>query len=254
MTFEDVLYSIGEGFENTVKRVTVCLRECIYPTESQTPPSFHILRRLVKRNLTPHELLSLELQLVLLSYLILSLLIILISRSLIYISTLFVIEFLSIRYTLRKYNDFFIDPGPYRFFYYGISTIAFLSFMGYLFLRKVSKSPYQFYTYLLLTLIAVLLFRHYFKSRYGRDYTYGVVEDIKNDMARVFVHDDIAANVKPGRYWLPAVPELRPGTIVKVLVEDRTFRSAKPLRILEVYLEDTDQSSQSSTEPNEEAE
>lgn len=121
-------------------------------------------------------------------------------------------------------------------FYLVVSTIAFVSYVGYVLLRRLSLDAYWYYAYLGVIGLVVILFRHYFKSRYGRDYTYGVVEEVKNDLVKVFVHDDMAANVKPGYYWVPAVPDAEPGVVVKLLVEERVFRSSRPIRILEVYL------------------
>ena len=250
MALEDILYSVGATFESASRKVAGWIRDVISPSKRGEPPSFSFLRKFLKRDLTPHEFLSLELQLVLLSYLLLSLFVTVFWGSIVYLSLLFIAEFLSVRYILLKNWDFLIDPEPYRFFYYWLSAIAFLSFLGYLILKRFSPTVYYYYAYLTAALISVLLFRHYFKSRYGRDYTYGVVEEVKNDLVRVFVHDDIAANVKPGYYWLPAVPDARPGRVVKILVEEKVLKSARPSRIIEVYL---DQSSQTETEPKEAA-
>ncbi len=248
MNLTEFFYSIGEMVDRFIQRIVETTEEIIIPSKNRDAPEFGFLRKIVKKSFTPHEFLSLELQLVLLSYLLLSLFITVFLGSIVYLSLLFIVEFLSVRYILLKNWDFFIDPEPYRFFYYWLSAIAFLSFLGYLLLRRFSPNVYYYYAYLMMALIAVLVFRHYFKSRYGREYTYGVVEEVKNDLVRVFVHDDMAANVKPGYYWLPAVPDAQPGRVVKILVEEKVLKSARPSRIIEVYL---DQSSQTETEPKE---
>ncbi|ASJ03304.1 hypothetical protein A3L09_08565 [Thermococcus profundus] len=252
MVLEEVLYSIGEGAERLVVGTGKALWNMLFPKPSEEPPSFKVLRKLVKRDVTLHELLSLKLQLILITYLVLSLLVTLFLRELVYLIALFVVEFLYIRYTIKRNWGFFIDPEPYRFFYCGISVVAFLSFMGYIILREFALNFYYYYVYLVAVLAGVLLFRWYFRRLYGRDYTYGVVVEVKNDVIRVFVHDDLAANIKPGHYWVPAVPDAEPGRVVKLLIEDRVLRGAVPTRVLEVYL--GDQSSQISTEPNVQAE
>ncbi|ASJ01189.1 DUF2101 family protein [Thermococcus gorgonarius] len=254
MALDEVLYSLGEATEALVSRIGNTIKDIAFPEKTERPPEFKFLKKLVKKDFTPHEFISLKLQLVFLTYLVLSLLTAVSLKSHAYLSLLFIVELLYIRYIIRKTWDFIINPGAYRFFYYGISTLAFLSFEGYLVLRELKPEVYYYYAYLMVILAIVLIFRWYFKRKFGRDYTYGVVEEVKNDLVRVFIHDDIAANVKPGYYWLPEVEDAKPGRVVKILIEDRAFRSAKPLRILEVYLEDTGQSSQTETEPKEEIE
>lgn len=251
MGFDDLLYSLGEAVERFAHKAMGTVREIASPGRHEKPPEFGLLRRIVRKNLTPNEFLSLKLQVILLVYLVLSLLVTVFMKSPLYLLILFLGEFLYIRYLILRNWDFFLDPEPYRFFYYWISSIAFLSFMGYLILRRFAPNVYYYYSYLIAVLVAVLVFRHYFKSRYGRDYTYGVVEEVKNDVMRVFVHDDLAANIKPGHYWVPVVPDAEPGRVVKLLLEERTLRGAVPTRVLEVYL---DQSSQISTEPKDETE
>ena len=245
MAFDDVLYSIGTAVERFARNVYRAFFEVLFPSPSPNPPKFKLLGRFVKRNLTVHEFLSLSLQLLLLSYLVLSTVAVWL-RSWALLGALFVFEFLGVRYVIQKYREYLIESESYRFFYYGISLLAFLAFAGYMLIREFWPGLYHYYLYLLLVSLAVLAFRWYFKRTFGRDYTYGVVEELKGDLVRVFIHDDISANVKPGFYWLPAVPDAEPGVVVKILVEDRAFRSARPVRIIEVYLS---QSSQSSTEP-----
>ncbi len=140
------------------------------------------------------------------------------------------IYFLYLRYTLTRNREFFIEFQPYRFFYYSISTISFGAFLGYDLLRRIATSVYYYYTYLTLVVVAILAFRWYFKAKYGRDYTYGgVVEELRGGgLARVSVHDDIAANVKPGYYWVDAVDDLEVGgRVVKLLIEDRKLRGGR---------------------------
>ncbi|WP_010476975.1 DUF2101 family protein [Thermococcus zilligii] len=254
MALDEVLYSLGEATEALVSGMGSAVKDMAFPEKAERPPEFRFLRKLTKKDLTVHEFISLKLQLVLLAYLFLSLLTAVSLKGHAYLFFLFILGFLYMRYIIRKNWDFIINPGAYRFFYYGISTLAFLSFEGYLILRELKPGVYYYYAYLIVVLVTVLIFRWHFKRKYGRDYTYGVIEEVKNGLVRVFVHDDIAANIKPGYYWLPEVEEAKPGRVVKILIEDRAFRSAKPVRILEVYLEDMAQSSQTETEPKEEIE
>ena len=243
MPVEDFLYRIGELVDSGVKKLVALIK----PSPSvKNPPNFKYLGRLVKGNLTPHEFISLKLQLAFLIYLALNLVMLFIRASPFWIVGIAVIYFLYLRYILVTNREFLVEYKPYRFFYCGISVISFAIFLGYLLVREIATTLYYYYAYLIVAFALVMGFRWHFKRTFGRDYTYGVVEEVKNDMVRVFIHDDIAANVKPGYYWLPIVPDAEPGRVVKVLVEDRAFRSARPVRIIEVYLS---QSSQSSTEP-----
>jgi len=242
MGFEDLLYSIG----GSVEYLGRCLVGVFKPSRKEDPPSFKILRRMLKRHLTVHELLSLRLQLMLISYLIVSVASMWFRSGIIVLPLAYAAYMIFIRFQLVSYERFFVEPEPYRFFYYNIGTIAFCAFLGYSILRRYTHDYYYNLAYLSVVLIVVLAFRQFFRSRHGRDWTYGIVEEVKEDVVRVFIHDDIAANVKPGLYWLPAISEVKPGYVVRVLVEDHPFRSSRPVRILEVL---EPQSSSTDTEP-----
>ena len=248
MGLSEVLYRVGDAVYSMGEAIGAFVK----PHASQEPPNFKHLRKVVHRELTVHEFLSLELQISLLVYLVTNLALVLLRISTLWIVALGIIYLLYLRYFLTKYSPFLLDSSPYRLFYYGVGVISFISFVGYSILQRMTVSLYYPLAYLTIVLVAVLLFRHYFKQKYGRDYTYGIVEEVKNDLVKVFVNDDIAANVKPGYYWLPKVPEAEPGRVVKILVEERSFRSSVPARILEVHLDG--QSSQRETEPKEETE
>ena len=243
MGVEDFLYRIGESVYSAGARI----RDFIFPTPNKQPPTFTLLKKFTKKPLTVHEFLSLRLQVVFIGYLIINVAILLLRLHPVWIAAVGVMYLMYLHYTFTKNQAFFIDPRPYKVFYYGISLVTLAAFIGYALLRMIATSIYYYYSYLLAVFAAVMVFRWYFKQRYGRDYTYGVVEEIRGNVVRVFVHDDIAANVKPGYYWIDAVEDLEAGRIVKILVEDRKFRGAIPTRIIEVYFED--QSSQSSMEP-----
>lgn len=251
MSTEELLYRIGEWVESTAKLLVSSTLRFISPRPSKVPPSSRFLTRLFKKAFTPHEILSLRLQLTFLIYLISALVLVFLNLFWVFV-VLSVLYLVYLRYLFETYREFVLEYRVYRAFYFWLSFIAIIAYGGYFAVRKYAHSPYHFYFYILVVLVIVLSFRHYFKSRYSRDYTYGVVEEVKNDLVKVFVHDDMAANVKPGYYWVPAVPDAEPGVVVKLLVEERVFRSSRPARILEVYL-DT-QSSQTETEPKDEAE
>ncbi len=248
MSIEDALYSVGELVDSCGR----WLRQFIFPRPSKEPPSFKHLRRLIKRDLTVHEFLSLTLQLAFIFYLVVNLILLLLRLDVLWILLTAPPYFLYIRYVIVRNREFFLEPEPYKMFYYWISGISFASFAGYTVIRIVATTVYYYMGYLAVILGIILLFRHYFRSRYGREWTYGTVEEVKGDAARVFVHDDLAANVKPGYYWVDAVPEAKPGRVVKLLIENRALKGAVPVRILEVYI--GGQSSQTETEPNDAAE
>lgn len=58
-----------------------------------------------------------------------------------------------------------------------------------------------------------------FRLKYGRDYTYGVVEDARRGRAVVRVAYDICSNVKHGLYMVDSLAKVRKGDLVKVKVE-----------------------------------
>ncbi|WP_456420667.1 DUF2101 family protein [Thermococcus sp.] len=251
VNFGDFLYSLGEKVERLIKSFVRAILLILKPESSKKPPSFKLTSKLIQKRFTVHELISLHLQIVFLAYLLLAFGLVVLTRSPLFVGVFSLIYLLYLRYILVRYSKFLLDPEPYRMFYSGVSIISSLSFVGYTVIRDMKLSPYVYYSYLGLVVIVVIAFWMYFKRTFKRDYTFGVIEDVKDDIVRVFIHDDISANVKPGYYWLPAVGDAKPGMVVKILVEDRPLRSAKPVRILEVYLS---QSSQSSTEPKKETE
>ncbi|WP_324735178.1 DUF2101 family protein [Thermococcus sp. SY098] len=250
MNLEELFYRVGEFVESAWEKI----RDFINPKPQEEPPAFKLLGRVVKRKVTVHELLVLKLQLTFLFYLFLALLIVVFLPNELYLVILTVVYFVYLRAIFRKYREFFIEYKPYQVFYYSISVIGFFAFFGYVLLKRFSLDIRYSLGYLVFVFVAVLMFRFYFKSKYGRDWTYGVIEDIKENVVKISVHDDIRANVKPGEYWVDKVPDVEIGRIVKVLVEERTFRGAVPIKIIEVYLSDHPSSSKASTEAKEDRE
>jgi len=252
MGLSDFLYSLGEGVERLIRGIKTALLELLFPGPREEPPSYPISTRVVrKRKLTVHELISLHLQLVFLAYLTFGAVSLFLPFGPYVFVAVSVVYFLHLRVLFRRYGNLLLDPNPYRFFYLGVSAIAFLAFLGFMLLRRFAPGVYYYYGYVAVVTGAVLLFRWYFKYRYGRDYTHGIVEEVRGDLVRVFINDDIAANIKPGHYWVPAVPDAEVGRVVKVLLEERFMKGAVPVRILEVYLS---QSSHTETEPKEASE
>ncbi|AEC52788.1 hypothetical protein PNA2_1874 [Pyrococcus sp. NA2] len=226
MEIDEFLYRIGVAVEKIIRAI-------LAPTPSEKPPKL-LVSFIKSKKFTVHEIVSLYLQLCFIAYLIASSLIVFFSSSPLYVIVLSLFYFAYLRYLFLKYSNFLIDDKPYKVFYYGISLISFFSFLGYSVLRSMSPKIIVYYVYIILVGMVVLMFRWYFRAKYGREYTYGTVEEVKNGLVKVFVNDDIAANVKPGYYWLPEVPGIKMGAVVKLLVENRTLRSARPIRILEV--------------------
>lgn len=244
MAVEDFLYGVGEFVEGIARSA----RGFLFPVPSEEPPKMSLLKRLVRRKLSVHELLSLELQLTFIVYLLLALVAVLKSSPTAFLA-ISALYFLTIRYTLLRNMRFFIEFEPYRAFYYSLSGVAFFAYGGYLLLRRYASGVYYFYGYLVALFIGVALFRRLFRSRYGREWTYGVVEEVKGSLVKISTHDDVRANVKPGAYWVEAAGDVEVGDVVKVLVEERPLRGAVPRKILEAY-----KSSETSTEPKEETE
>ncbi len=253
MKIEDFFYRVGELAESAVVKLLGAVKDIILPSPKEIPPDFKLLRKLVKKRITVHEFLSLKLQVIFLLYLILNLVIIILTHeNIFWLMLIAIVYFLYLRRLLWRNYYFFIEFEPYRYFYYGIFLITLVAFGGYVLLRTLTHVVYYYYAYLATIFVVVLLFRQFFKEKYGRDWTYGVVEEIKGDVVKVFVHDDIAANVKPGYYWVDRVGDLEEGRIVKLLLEEKMLKGAVPKRIIEVFLDH--QSSNISTEPKEDKE
>ncbi|WP_297464336.1 DUF2101 family protein [Thermococcus sp.] len=248
MDIGGLLYRIGEGAEKLWRRMADAIMEVVRPRPSQVPPGLRLTRRLVRNRFTVHEWMSLHLQLVFFAYLLGGFLLAVLTGDPLLVLVFSVPFSLYLRWFLGKYREFLIDSESYWAFYRGIFLLVFAGLEGYCVLKRIGGRIEYYYAFVGVVALMVALFRHHFRHRYGRDYTYGIVEEVKNDLVRVFVYDDIAANVRPGYHWLPAVPDAEPGRVVKILVEERTLRSARPVRIIEVYL---DQSSQTETEPKE---
>lgn len=115
--------------------------------------------------------------------------------------------------------------------------------LAIIFLRKILitnlplmvSSPYQALTPILLILGAVFFTFIGFRIKYGRNYTYGTVTEVRNNKAAVKINYDIKSNVKNGIFLLESLPNVQPGDEVKVSV-DRSMlglKGSEPTTILE---------------------
>jgi uncharacterized membrane protein len=74
-----------------------------------------------------------------------------------------------------------------------------------------------------------------FRLRYGRDYTYGIVQGVRGSRTMVKISYDLRSNVKHGLYFLDSFVRVRRGDLVKVGVERSVFglRGSRARVILE---------------------
>lgn len=249
MRMENLFYKIGE----TMEEMFGSIRAIILPEPKKTPPTFKFLRKIVRKRVTAHEMLILKIQLSFILYLIVSLISTVLSRNPLYLVLPFILFFMYMRAILINYREFFIEYRPYQVFFYSLAMLSFGAFMGYSVLRRFNPTPQYLLVYSIVIFVAVLILARWFKMKYGRDWTYAVVEEIRGEIVKISTHYDIRANVKSGEYWIDAVPDLKAGSLVKVLVEERMFRGAVPRKIIEVYLGQPS-SSNNSTEPKEKSE
>ncbi|ASJ16871.1 hypothetical protein A3L04_07185 [Thermococcus chitonophagus] len=239
MDIIEVLDRIGYWTQKIIK----AFKFFLFPKPLERPPKIGL------KKYTAHETFSLCLQLVFILYLITGVLMIILKTQIYTLLSLCIVSYLIIRFILISGTNFVINVPAYRFFYYGLMGISSVAFIGYSLIRDIKSSLIYLYGFIGGITVVVLAFRGYFKAKFGRDYTYGVVEEVKGDLAKVFVHDDISANVKPGYYWVTCNIEVKPGDLVKIAVENRPLRGAIPKGIIEVL-----QSSQTRTEPKAEIE
>lgn len=84
-------------------------------------------------------------------------------------------------------------------------------------------SPYELMIPVVLVFGLVMGSFALFKLRYGRDYTYGVVQGVRGSKAVVKISYDLCSNVKHGLYFLDSLVRVRRGDLVKVGVERSVF-------------------------------
>lgn len=115
--------------------------------------------------------------------------------------------------------------------------------LALIFLRKLlenqliisSTSPYRNLIPVVLVLGTVFLGFIAFRVKYGRNYTYGTVKEVKESKAVVKINYDIKSNVKNGLYLLDSLKEVQPKDEVKIGVNRSMWglRGSEPTAILE---------------------
>lgn len=96
-------------------------------------------------------------------------------------------------------------------------------------------SPYRIMVPVVLVFGLVVVSFAAFRLRYGRDYTYGIVQGVRGSRAMVKISYDLRSNVKHGLHFLDSLVRVRRGDIVKVGVERSIFglRGSRARMILE---------------------
>ena len=95
MDLDRIMYKIGEIAEAFTRKLIQWIKEIVNPTPSQKPPRFKFLKSLIKRELTVHEFLSLNLQLSFIFYLLLALLLVVLFGNELYLTIISVYELLA---------------------------------------------------------------------------------------------------------------------------------------------------------------
>ena len=110
---------------------------------------------------------------------------------------------------------------------------AFVLALGYL--PSKFESPYTVTVPALIAVFFALLAFIAFRLKYGRNYTYGVVQDVSMGRAMVKVGYDLRSNVKSGIYTVDSFAEIEKGNLVKLSVERPMMglRGAKLKAVLE---------------------
>jgi uncharacterized membrane protein len=113
------------------------------------------------------------------------------------------------------------DYPAYRSFVFMCIAIAwvFMLMLRYLPVKFSFESLGLAFVPALVVISLVLVTFIGFRLRYGRDYTYGVVEDAGRGRAVVRVSYDICSNVKHGSYVVESLIKVKKGDVVKVKVE-----------------------------------
>jgi uncharacterized membrane protein len=74
-----------------------------------------------------------------------------------------------------------------------------------------------------------------FKKKYGREYTFGKVIEVKDDLVKVKVNYDICSSVKPGLHYF-RYKNVKEGDVVKLRTQRGffTITGSKVVEIIEV--------------------
>jgi len=127
------------------------------------------------------------------------------------------------------------DYPAYRSFVIMCIGIAWAFVLALEYLPSKLESPYAVVAPVLIAACLVLLAFAAFRLKYGRSYTYGVVQDISRGKAMVKVGYDLCSNVKSGVYAVESFAKIGKGDRVKLSVERPMLglRGAKVGAILE---------------------
>ncbi len=137
-----------------------------------------------------------------------------------------------LRGQLRR--SFGSEYPPYRDFFSAYLLLTTLLILLRFAVPEV-RSGYPYLHLLVVSVLGVVGFTLYFRSRYSRDYTYGRVVR-GGTLARVKVGYDIRAGVKPGEHLVHNDVGARKGDLVKLRVERGLFnlRGGRVSEVLEV--------------------
>ncbi|KXB00098.1 hypothetical protein AKJ42_01635 [candidate division MSBL1 archaeon SCGC-AAA261C02] len=128
------------------------------------------------------------------------------------------------------------DYPAYRAF---IGIILIIVFVLVVVLRYISfgivESPQMALVPVILVIGSILGAFAAFRVKYGRNYTYGVVQRVRDSKAAVRITYDIRSNVKHGLHFLETLVKVKSGDRVKVGVERSMWglRGSEPTTILE---------------------
>lgn len=128
------------------------------------------------------------------------------------------------------------DYPAYRAFVGMILVIVFVLVVVLRYLTfDILESPYMAMMPVILVVGSVIAAFAGFRLKYGRDYTYGIVQRTKGSKASVKISYDIRSNVKHGLYFLETLIDVKPGDRVKIGVNRSLwgFRGSEPTAILE---------------------
>jgi len=111
---------------------------------------------------------------------------------------------------------------------------AFVLALRYLPSKLLPELPYAVVAPAFVAVCFTLLAFAAFRLKYGRSYTYGIVQGVGGSKAAVKIGYDLCSNVKPGVYTVESLVRIKKGDEVKVEVERSTLslRGARVKTIL----------------------
>ncbi|MEA1904898.1 MAG: DUF2101 family protein [Candidatus Hadarchaeota archaeon] len=102
-------------------------------------------------------------------------------------------------------------------------VIALIFILKYFPFELSLTSPYRIMVPVVLVFGLVVGSFAAFRLRYGRDYTYGIVQGVRGSRVMVKISYDLCSNVKHGLHFLDSLVRVRRGDLVKVGVERSVF-------------------------------